>query len=658
MAAAILATLLAGCGGGGGEAQAPSGVEKEASLVAFAGPSACTDLEAYVEDTAVAPAARAEAAAPSAYTSTNNQVAGVDEADFVKNDGTRIFVLSGDRLHAARSWPPEQLHVAGSIAIEGWPQQMFLDGPDRVVVFSSVSTAPVAPPGEPVPIADSLWCDSPSCGYAPAMVKVSLVDVSDLAAPRLVREVYLPGSYRAARMNGRSVRLVLTDSFAYPAIVRWGPAWDPAVWSDPGKLRAAYDALIADNEKAIRDRTLDDWLPQARSVVAGRSTALPHDCSTFSRVNAPTRMGTLTVATLDLSQPDGFSRASIMGEADEVYASASNLYVATRQWWSWPEPGQTDRTHLHKFDISRPERATYVASGSVEGHLADQFSIDEAATGHLRVATTVEVRVPDPANPWGRIETSSRVLVLAQDGARLAVVGRTEALAPGERIQSARFVGTRGYVVTFRQVDPLFAFDLSDPRAPRMVGELEVPGFSTYLHPIDERHLLAIGTFVPEPPAGQPVDWQARAVQLAIFDVGDAAKPLQLHTQLVGTSYGSSEAQSDHKAFNWFPAKKLLAIPFADWSPSASGAAWWASFVSELRVFRVDPAAGFTPLGALSMGDLYRTQQDRSWSWQWSPQVRRSVIADDYAYAISDAGIRVARTDRLAEPLATAPFTR
>jgi hypothetical protein len=667
----------------------PPGVQNRAQLLGFSGQNSCKDLEKYIEDTAVlqmrtqleaqrdgvpswgwwgwmgggpvafgmadngaTPSAAGGAqsappAAPTDYTTTNNQVAGVDEADFVKNDGTRIFVLSGQKLYAANSWPADQLAVRGSVAIEGWPREMFLDGTDKAVVFSSVYS------WYPMSNAYGMMCNAMWCGYYYSnTVKVTVVDVSDMSNLRVTQEYLLPGTYNSGRKVGSSVRMVLSDGFNFPEGVKWSPTWEEGLWNDPARLRAAYDKIIADNEQLIRKQTLAGWLPAAKATVNGTTSEMPQDCGSFYKVNAPTRLGTVTVVTMDLTQPGSLQRSSIIGESGEIYASTSNLYVATRHWWWWPEPGQRDTTYIHKFDISQPDRATYVASGEVEGHIHDQFSMDESAAGHLRVATTTGRRVVDPTNSWGRLETSNHVTVFGENNGHLDVVGQSEEVANGETIQSTRFLGDAAFVVTFRQVDPLITFDMADPANPRKVAELTVPGFSSYIHPMDATHLLTIGTYIP--PGN--TTWSARALQLAIYDVSDLANPRQTHTQLVGTAYGWSEAQYEHKAFNYFPAKKLLAIPFADWSYSATD--YWSAFVSDLRVYSVDATTGFTAKGALSMHDLYQTFNYWGWTYYWQPAVRRSVMADDFVYAISDAGLRSANIVDLSAPLATALFER
>lgn len=668
----------------------PPAVVNRVSLQGFNGANACKDLETYLEDTAVLQmrtqleAARdgvpgwgwwggfgrgglefgpgvlaandaSQSAGPTNYTQTNNQVAGVDEADFVKNDGTRIFALSGNTLHAVKSWPANETAVQGTLKIEGWPRELFLEGTDKAIVFSSIYT------WYPLSNAGGAACLGINCGYYYAnTVKVTEVDVSNMGNLQVLKETYLPGHYNSARKIGSSVRLVLSDDFNFPPGFKWGPDWEQGLWEDKGRLRRAYDTVIAQNETLIRNQTLADWVPAARIKQGGAEFIVPHACESFSKVNAPTRLGQVSVVTLNLAG-NSINRTSLLAEPGEIYSSQNNLYIATRHWWWWPAPGQRDTTYIHKFDVSQPDSAAYVASGVVDGHIVDQFSMDEAASGHFRIVTTIQTRVVDSTNPdnwWGTMETTNRLSVLGENAGYLDVVGRSPDLAPGERVQSSRIVGDKGFVVTFRQVDPLFTFDLSDPTKPRKIGELKIPGFSTYIHPIDANHLLTIGTFVPEPVNGQPVDWQARALQLAIFDVSDLAHPIQTHTQLVGTAYGWSEAAHEHKAFNYFAAKKLLAIPFADWSRTTNNGDYWTGFTSDLRVYSVDPVLGFTSKGAVSMKDMYSIYQYGNWTYYWEPYVRRSVMADDFVYAISDSGIRVSHIANLSAPIASTNFEK
>ncbi|HYH98922.1 beta-propeller domain-containing protein [Hyalangium sp.] len=676
-------------------------VQTQAQLTSF---DKCEDLESYIEDTAVldmraqltwqkemigrwgrgggvvddvnsAPPGNPEATpvvgapggdvstpaprGPGDYTDTNNQVAGVDEADFVKNDGTRIFVVSGRKLYVHRSWPAESLSAVGSLALEGWPREMFLKD-NRVVIFSEVALQEEGsnPGGDSKPgggMIDVAPCDPRGgCGsYGMNATKVTVVDVSNLASPRVEDQLFIPGRYAQARRTNSSVRLLLNDNFRYPQETRWWPTYSEGLWQDEDRLKRELDKLMVSNEQAIRQQTLKQWLPSGwRKLPDGSRVEVGYDCRDFYRSNTPAKLGFVTVASLDLDDAttteSTVRRTSLVAEPGQVYASTEALYLASQHWWWWPEDGQKDYTYLHKFDTREPGHARYAGSGVVEGYLLNQFSMDEYK-GVLRVATTIATWKRDNDNPWGRQETTNRLFTFREEEGRLVKLGQTEELAKGERIYSARFLGNKGYVVTFRQVDPLFTFDLSDPENPRKVGELKVPGFSSYIHPLDENHLITIGVHVPE-----DQNWRERALKLSLFDVSDPAEPKEKFTRLVGTAYGWSEALYEHKAFNFFPAKGLLAIPFSDYVPGSSD--YWSSFRSELRVFRVDAATGFSPVGAVSMSDVYQSFNNRNWTWYWTPTVRRSVMADDYVYAITDAGVRVAHVSNLQVPLATTYF--
>lgn len=673
----------------------PAGIQAELQLANF---GSCSDLEQYIEDQAIfemrtqldsqkrsgnsidifgratggiadsaaspsAGAAENKASGPSAYTKTNTQVAGVDEADFFKNDGTRIFQLVGQKLYAVKSWPANAMQIQSSLNIEGYPTQMYLDEKNRVVVFSSIYTAYDGVSedwygGRGGGVAD-VACGPGYCGgWYSNTTKVTVIDVADLTKLKVVSESYLPGNYANSRRVGSSVRVVLSDHFRWPSSVRLYPDYGTVDYNDWRAWNASIDRLKDTNEELIRKQTIDKWLPAQKVKLAdGSVKTLPYNCADFSKHNAPTHLGITTVATINLDSPGAApQRSSILGEVGEIYANKDSLYITNRHWWWWPRFNQRDWTYLFKFDLTDINKARFVAAGGVDGHIVDQFSMDEDK-GYFRVATTIAERVQDPKEPrnfWGMIQTTNRVTVLGQDGGKLRLKGQSEELAKGERIYSSRFIGDKGFVVTFRQVDPLYTFDLSNPAAPRKVGELKIPGFSTYIHPIDANTLMTIGVYMPETGTGP------RNLQLSLFDVSNFAAPKQTFTQIVGSSYGWSEAQSEHKAFNYFPERKMLAIPFSDYV--SSGTDPWGTFRSELKVFDVDAAKGFSLRGSVSMKDVYVTAGTPSWSWYYSPWIRRSVMATDmgtdYVYAVSDAGIRAVTGSSLSSTLSTVVYPR
>lgn len=673
---AVLAASVA-CHGGDGAGRRepvlppPVAVDRSPSLAAA--PS-CEALETAIEDALVlqmrseleqlrltwagwgglpvggAPGGDAGSPAPSGYTTTNAQVAGVDEADFVQNDGTRIAALADGRLHLLSSWPADALAERSSVAIEGWPRDLFLAG-DRVVVFSTLyvpraleGDAPICGgPAMGAPVAsDAIWC-----GYqASNVTKVTTLDVSDLAAPRVTAEIYLPGSYLAARRIDARVRLVMTDELPYPDGVAYWPELPPG--AGPAERDRAFAALEDANEALIRARPLEDWLRRGEVKRAdGTSAPLAYACTDFALGAAPVRPGILTVATLDLDRQALASTTSVLARAGVVYASHDTLYAAASHWWWWPMPGQADATYLHAFDLRDPDRATYLGSGVVDGTLDDPYQLDEHE-GALRVASTLATRVAG-SDPWGAVERASQLTVLGFADGALRTLGKTEPFGRDEALFATRFLGPRGFAVTARQIDPFFTFDLSDPAAPRLVGELELPGFIGYLHPLDATHLLGVGRELGTNGMMQ--------VKVQLLDVTDLAAPAAVATALVGEGWSWSDALWDPHAFTWFPGASgggLLAIPFVDYGTSG--------LVSDLRLFRVDPATGIAPAGALSMADVYASASGPGWSFAWSPYVRRSVLAEDavagtFVYAVSDAGVRSAKVAELPAWLRTVTFT-
>jgi hypothetical protein len=653
IAAALALSIGAACSGSGSKPLPQNvGVDRSPRLT-YA--TSCAQLEGAIEDALVTamkseveqiregwggvilagaegPAAADGAMGPTSYTTTNTQVAGVSEADFVQNDGTRIAVLAGGRLHLVSSWPAAVMREAGSLSIEGWPRELFL-AENQAVVFSTVYVPRALEGAHPVCAMES----GAFCGYwSSDVTKVTTVDVSALDAPRVTSEIYLPGTYLSARRIGSRVRLVTSDQLPFPDDVRFWP--EVPVGGSGGERDQAFLDLEAENERLIRGRTLDDWLRRV-SVKSpdGASHELDHACGDFAISPVPVRPGILTVATLDLEAVQLVSRTSVLAQADVVYASRDTLYAAAGHWWWWPSPGQDDATYLHAFDLTDPDRAAYLGSGVVDGTLTNQYQLDEFE-GVLRVATTLRSRV-ESGDPWGRIELSNQITTLGLSDGALRTLGKTAPFGPDESVFGTRFLGSRGFVITARNVDPLFTFDLADPAHPSQVGELSMPGFIAYLHPIDDTHLLGIG----REPAGQGGPMQ---VKVQLLDVTDLANPLASPPVLVGEGWSWSESLWDPKAFTWLGSQGLLAIPFVDSAPER--------FVSDLRLFRVDPAIGITPAGSLSMADVYTTIS--GFDYSWSPYVGRSVLADDFVYAISDAGIRSANVGELPAWLATVSF--
>jgi uncharacterized secreted protein with C-terminal beta-propeller domain len=347
-----------------------------------------------------------------------------------------------------------------------------------------------------------------------------------------------------------------------------------------------------------------------------------------------------------------------------VYASQDRLYLAEAAWdwwWSWTEvePGEVfvPATNIHAFDVTEAGRSTYVGSGRIDGIVLNQFALDEQ-DGLLRVAaTTTPFRAWDPATGGGIDQPppspESHVYVLEEQDRELATVGHLGGIAPNEQIFAARFLPDEAFLVTFEQIDPLFTIDLSDPREPKLIGELEVPGFSTYLHPIADDRILAIGVGGDENGA----NWNT---QISLFDVTDRASPALVDAEeLTADGQGWSEALYEHKAFQYFEPKKLLAVPISSYTfignPETGEQLAWSS---ELELLSVDAEAGIERRGTIDHSRFFDTES----GWYGSPDVRRSIFMGDFIYALSARALTVHRLDDMSEvaaeelPLPSEPY--
>ena len=537
------------------------------------------------------------------YSTTNVQRAGVDEPDIVKTDGERLVTLTGDRIVVVDVSGPAPEHL-GTLRIEGvWPRDLLLLG-DRALVL-----------GETDGGASPLASDSISpWGWSQVSALVE-VDLSDPAQPRVARRLVVDGRYLSARMRGGVVRVVVSSS---PTGLSFG-------YPEGGGLRGERDALER-NREAIRGSTLEDWVPYF--VLQGPDGSLEAegsllDCDSTRRPAEFSGLSVLSVLTVDLSEGLTGSIADrstgVLADGETVYASAESLYVATQRWMDWTlfDIGarairESFATQIHRFDITGSDRAAYRSSGEVRGWLLNQFSMDEHE-GHLRVAST-------DAPPFWDGSSQSMVTVLAERDGRLAEVGRVGGLGIDERIFAVRFLGDLGYVVTFREVDPLYVVDLSDPTDPRVTGELKIPGYSAYLHPLGDGLLLGVGQDATQ-------DGRLKGTQMSLFDVGDPTAPARLDALRIAG--GSSEAEWDHHAFLYWQGLIVLPLTVYDWDSGAP------PFSGAIAVRLTDR----------SLQEAGRLDSDLGGPGGWS--IRRTLVIGDLLYTISDAGIEVADLDTL-----------
>lgn len=590
-----------------------------------------------------------------AFTGTNNQEQGVDELDDIEADANgNFFLVDGNHLVVANGLPPADLREVASIELtdEGHVEGLVLD-PDNARVVAVVSnfdffgpwTLSILPPSKP-------------------LTQLVFVDVADPANPVIGARLDIEGFRLAVRRIGDRIHVVSHTTPAIPALVI-----DDARLSD---LRRRLVDAITGNDSFVRAAltrdiealvdalvaTTDarDYLPDITLRVGGADIdARSPTCADVAVPDVTMPLALTSITSID-SDGQNVDSLTVANNSWNVYASEQNIYLTQTSGGWWFSDQQRQQTAIYKIEIGAGA-PVYRALGLVDGWAGSSFQLSEHED-HLRVATNRWER--DPATDvWLR---DNNLYVLRDDGiGGLDVVGSVRGFAENETIFGTRFLGDRAFVVTFRQIDPLFTFDLSIPTDPRLVGQVEIPGVSTYLHPLDDTHLLTIGYDGDD--AGLNGDFQ-----LQIFDVQDLAQPRLLHKHVPvfdADGFAWTRATFDHLAFNYFAQAGTLTVPMQ--YVAANRDEHFSGFIA----FSVDTAAGFTELGRLDHSDLARQ------SYCNSPDGTTPVVCDDgvyleaasprrsvsalfegetYVYTLSNVGMKVSPAGDFGNPAAVLPL--
>ena len=595
------------------------------------------------------------------YSQTNVQVAGVDEPDFVKNDGRYIYVISGTTLAIVDAYPANSASVLSKTELEDSPREIFING-DRLVLLKSGSEEVASQEEQPAPVsAGERVLMPPRYPYyrsAPVTHAV-FYDISDKAHPKLVRDFTIDGDYVNARMIGDTVYLLSRES-VYPHDDR---IIVPAI-KDNAKIVATPDVYYFDNPEMQYDFTTVTSVDVSNSVTKDAKTylvgsgniiyvspdAMYVSYQKYHNIYRPMRAmvePAINVVQEPVGLATGISKVSApvlvedfntMSESDKQ-ALIAEMKSGEQEAIRKREIDQST-TIIHKIGINNGA-ITYLAKGEVSGYLKNQFAMDEFG-GNLRVATTSDV--------WtnrGQYEYNN---VFVLDSA-MKTIGSLTHIAEQEKIYSTRFIGDRLYMVTFKRIDPFFVIDLSNPSSPKILGKLKIPGYSDYLHPYDKNHIIGIGKETTTN------DWggvSTKGLKLALFDVSDVEHPKQLDKVEIGDSGTDSAALTDHRAFLFDKNKNLLVIPARvvkqiDTSGKYIGdqqRIWYGAYV-----FSLTPETGFVLKGTIEHNTT------GGYSWYGSPfDVKRSLYIGDTLYTLSQKQILANSLTQINKTIATIPL--
>ncbi len=547
------------------------------------------------------------------FSETNIQVEGVDEADMVKTDGNYIYALSNNKLFIAKAYPADNAEILSETEIKNfYPNEIFIHK-NRLLLFGRTEYNFESEVGEPVepgmPINKRMIMPDIMPRYM-SYTSARLYDITDKEDIELIKTLDFEGDYLTSRKIDSDVYFVVNS---YPNF--YGP--EPLV-----------DDIVPLYRESKTDKKpeKEDFEPIAK-------------CADISYIPPMHATNFITVVGMSMTEDNDINKEVIVGSGQNVYASLENFYVAQTSY-NYPSiMGESGKqtTAISKFNLDNGN-IEFTAKGEVPGHILNQFSMDEF-NNNFRIATTL-------GQVWrGQSDSTNNVYVLDES---MKTVGKLEDLAPGESIYSVRFMGEKGYVVTFKKVDPLFVIDLSNPTNPLVLGKLKIPGYSDYLHPYDENHLIGVGKEAVEAEEGDFAWYQG--MKMAIFDVSDVENPKELHKVVIGDRGTDSYALHDHKAFLFDREKNLLVIPvlLAEIKGEKTHDNQYGDFVFQgAYVYDLTLDDGFELKGRISHYDNDEAFKKSGYYFSGDYSIKRSLYIEDVLYTLSDKRLQLNDLDDL-----------
>ncbi len=546
------------------------------------------------------------------HSTTNIQVAGVDEADTVKNDGQYIYTISGTHVFIVQAYPTQTAQIMSTLSFQGYPLGLYLDGDRLAVLWLNTTYTPCVGCYRPLVAIGSMM---PIFWPLNTHTIIQVFDITDHSNPVLRQTNTVEGSYLGSRMIG---------DYLYLITQHW-------VWDTKGDI--VLPALSID----------------------GRSTTVPPQDIYYSPQRDYSFVYTMVLA---VNVQDNFSNPSIqtylLGASSTIYVSPTNLYLTTSRY-AYNE-GDTLRTIIHRIHLDG-SGINYEATGSVPGFLLNQYSLDEY-NGFLRVATTIPAQFPIFARTTGITPTPTTSVQTVTNSTNnlyilnlnLHQVSSIEGLAEGEHIYASRFLGDRGYLDTFKKIDPLFVLDLSNPYHPSVLGSVTLPGYSSFLLPYDSTHVIGIGKETAD--SGYPSFAWYEGIKIALFDVSDPTQPQLIANITIGDRGTDSDALRDPHALLWDPTRNLLVLPIhlAVINPSEYGGSpppyAYGQFVWQgVYVFKITPDQGIMLQGTSTHENATETSLAY---WNYNSFITRSLYIENILYTLSTNMIQMHDINTLA----------
>lgn len=538
-----------------------------------------------VQENAAMDSAAGESEKSQSHSETNVQVNGIDEADIVKTDGKYIYQLKDNTLQIVKAIPADKMSIEKEITFNQsfYPFQMYLQN-DRLIVMGTSYEG------------QEIEKKPADMNIAPIneTTKAIIYDVKEKKNPKEIREFEIEGTLVTSRLMDGKVYLIANK---YPD----------------------YWLLRENPEIDIRPRYSD-------SASHTKMQAINYDQIQYFPESKETNF--TNIAVIDLEKPASkIALTTYLGSGEQLYMSKTNIYLAVTNYMPMAIKGDysfSPDTTIYKFSVDGM-KVDFHSSNEIAGTILNQFSMDEYK-GYFRIATT-------KGQVWDNSRPSANNLYILDENLKQA--GKLEDLARGERIYSARFINDRIFIVTFKETDPLFVIDGANPKQPKVLGELKIPGFSNYLHPYDENHLIGFGHDTKVVPGkgtnGQPIIF-TNGVKLSLFDIKDLSNPKEKFTEIIGGRGTYSPLNYDHKALLFDKKKNLFAFPITVYEngKSSNEMEWDSTYKFQgAYVYNIDLKKGFSLKAKMTHHDPNAIYEE------WEDSIQRVLYIGDSFYALS-----------------------
>ena len=516
----------------------------------------------------------------SSSSKTNTQVENVDEADIVKVESNYIYYIAEDKIVIINAEKPENAEKVSEINYEEegfYPNELYVKNNKLVVIgayYDAVSETykTIDDAYDRIYIRDN-------------KTEIIIYDIAEKTNPKQIRKIEMDGNYISSRMINENLYLATTQNI--------------------------YGYGIARSQ--MKDLNENDYKPKYKDTII----SYEEKCINYDKIyyfDEIEDMNYLILAGMNIENNEEVDVQTFLGGGSDIYASEKNLYIGKNTIKYDKLYRETESiTQILKFELSNG-KIKYKAEAKVKGYINNQFSMDEN-NGYFRIATTSNIEEDK------KYTTINNMYVLNEN---MEEVGKIEGLAKGEKIYSVRYVGNKGYMVTFKQVDPLFVIDLTNPQNPQVLGQLKIPGYSTYLHPYDDTHIIGFGYNTEQ----KETSVRTNGLKMAMFDITDVSNPKELFKINIGKNNTSSRLTYNHKALLYSKEKNIIGFPLTTYE--------YGNMESKAVVYNIDLEKGFSIKGEI---------QTKNNSDDWEKSAERIIYVNNTYYVLSNKLIKSANMD-------------